>query len=43
MQYYEGLNNARMLHGKRRTSARHGWTGEKGDFLSILLERRETS
>lgn len=43
MQYYEGLNDARILYGKRFASARRGWTGEKGDFLSILLEGRETS
>lgn len=43
MQYYEGLDDAKMLHGKRRTSARRGWMGEKGDVLSNLVEGRETS
>jgi hypothetical protein len=27
------------LPGKRRVSARRGWTGEKAGFLSILRER----
>jgi hypothetical protein len=29
-----------MPHGKRRVSARRGWAGETGGFLSILLENR---
>ena len=37
LQYVEGLNDARTMHGKRRVSARRGWAGEKGDFFSTLL------
>src|SRR6266849_5418531 len=34
--YVEGLNDARMLHGKGRVLARLGWAGEKSDFFSFL-------
>jgi hypothetical protein len=34
----EGLNDARMLPGKKRVSARRGWADETSDFFSILLE-----
>jgi hypothetical protein len=38
--YVEGLNAVRMMHGKKRVSARWGGAGEKRDFFSILVDDR---
>ena len=35
--YVEDFDEPRTMLGMRRVSARRGWPGEKGDFLSILL------